>query len=71
MSRKDFVALAASLKAMRPHGENAHAPAKAKHVAAGRLEQWREMVKGMASFCAGQNSQFDRDRFFAAVGLND
>ncbi len=70
MSRKDFVALAARLKAMRPAGENTHASQKAKNVAAGRLDQWREMVKGMADFCQSQSERFDRERFLTACGLD-
>lgn len=71
MSNKHFQDLAGRLKAMRPSGENKHATAKSKHLAEGRLDQWRKMVKGMADFCANQNERFNRTRFLEAVGLDD
>lgn len=71
MSRKHFTDLASRLLSCKPHGENKHATARAKHIATGKMDQWREMVKEMASFCASQNSQFDRQRFLTACGLDD
>lgn len=68
MTKKQFEDLAARLRAMRPGDENKFASAKAKHIAAGKLEQWQEMVRGMADFCQAQNPRFSRGRFLSAVG---
>ncbi len=69
MSKKHFEALAQKLKNLKPSGENQFASPKAKHMALGKMEQWEEMVKGVADFCASQNDRFNREQFLAACGV--
>ncbi len=71
MSKKHFEALAARLHACKPGGENKYASTKAKHVAQGRMEQWRDMVRAVASVCGTFNGSFDRQRFLTACGMED
>jgi hypothetical protein len=70
MNRKLLNDLAARLLLCKPHSENKYATLKAKHIATDKMEQWREMVKEMASFCNAHNRNFDRDHFFTACGLD-
>jgi len=58
MSRKHFIALAAALKARRPVIE-----------ALASRQQWRLDVEAIADVCNDSNTNFDRERFLAACGV--
>lgn len=61
MSKKHFAELAARMRKIRNRiNDNKVA-----------LTVWAEMVKELASFCTNQNSNFDRDRFLSACGLEE
>jgi hypothetical protein len=61
MSRKHFKALAESLKAEKP-GENWNP---------NKRVQWELDVQAIANTCARFNSNFKRERFLAACGIED
>lgn len=56
MTKKDFIALAAKMQALKP---SSNAPAVMAH--------WKLTCEALADFCAGQNPRFDRSRWLAAV----
>lgn len=60
MTRRDFVAIAAALKSIKPQ---AGAPAEA-------VFMWRQAVMALCGHCAAVNSHFDGDRFRRACGLD-
>jgi hypothetical protein len=61
MSRKHFRALADALKAEKP-GDNWNP---------NKRVQWELDVKAIANTCAQFNSNFKRDRFLTACGVED
>lgn len=58
MTKKDYVVLAAGLKAEKP-GANWEA---------NKYIQWRLDVQAVAKVCQWDNPRFNRDRFYAACG---
>lgn len=60
MTKKHFVALAASLASTKPDA-NVDAP---EHYA-----QWLFDARAIADVCASTNARFDRARFLAACGV--
>ncbi len=69
MSRKNYVAMAAALKAARPRakcfeGCKVHAPTPAE------LATWHTCVMAAADVFALDNPRFDRERFAAACGYD-
>lgn len=69
MSKKHFNDLASRLSALKPTLASNGAKLSLRTHKQGRLNQWQDMVKEVASFCAAQNPRFDRDRFLAACGM--
>ena len=59
MTRKHFAAIAAELRRQRPD-----------HLGLQAQATWAEIVKGMADTLAQFNSDFKRDRFLTAAGLD-
>lgn len=59
MTRKDFEAIATALRAVKPSDTYPIHP----------LTTWADCVDEIGKVCAGQNSQFDRERFRAACGV--
>jgi len=66
MTRKDFQAIAKSLKDSRPDMTRT-SMAKAGRDSA--FVQWNITVDSFTDMCAAQNPNFDRDRFTAACGV--
>ena len=66
MTRKDFQAIAKSLKDSRPDMTRT-SMAKAGRDSA--FVQWNITVDNFTNMCAAQNPNFDRDRFTAACGV--
>lgn len=66
MTRKDFQAIAKSLKDSRPDMSRT-SMAKAGRDSA--YVQWTITVEKFTGMCAAQNPNFDRDRFLAACGI--
>ena len=67
MTRKDYVRLAAALKAARPE----HVPGgdwSAEQIATG---VWARTVDSVMGALADDNPRFDRQRFMAACGMAD
>lgn len=62
MSRKHFKDIAARLKDLKPDNK-LEAPGSA-------YELWVNTVKSMAILCGRYNNHFDRQRFYAACGLD-
>jgi len=62
MSKKDFIALADTLRGMEPI-----LPAGASEIGKARWDKWREMVDKLADFCREQNPQFKRDRWLGYI----
>lgn len=60
MSRKDYVAVAAAMKANQP----------APHWCANKHVQYGQDVNALANVFAAGNPRFDRARFLAACGIN-
>lgn len=65
MSKKDFVAIAAALRAAKPAASAG--PAVMEGAA---LLAWDTCCHAMASVCAGHNGRFDRARFLSACGAD-
>jgi hypothetical protein len=61
MTRKDYVLIAAALKAQQP----------APHWDANKRTQYELDCKAVASAFASDNSRFSRERFLAACGLGE
>ena len=62
MSKKDFIHLADVVKSYEPINlRQQDARASAEH------RMWETMRDGLASFCAGQNPRFMRDRWLAYI----
>lgn len=66
MTRKHFEALAAMLNSLKPVTMPKGATAEEF---LGMDTQWRKHVRAMANFCATHNGQFNKDRFYAACGM--
>lgn len=62
MTRKDYVALAAALKAAMPSGELAFHR---------EFKQWMHDCKHVADALQRDNARFDRERFLTACGIED
>jgi hypothetical protein len=59
MTKKDYVALAAALKATKPPS-NADAYAQ---------QQWRDCVQAVFEVCVKDNPDFHRGKFLTACGI--
>ena len=62
MTKKNFIALADTLKALEPINlKQKDARASAEH------RQWETTVQRLADFCAEQNPQFNRERWLGYI----
>ena len=67
MTKKDFQALADSLKRMKPRYVDGLTPEWESRLY-GQYQQWKTTVDEMCHFCRGQNGNFDSGRFKTACG---
>ena len=62
MTKKHFIALADTLKALEPINlKQKDVRASAEH------RQWEATVQRLADFCAAQNDQFNRERWLGYI----
>jgi hypothetical protein len=65
MTKKDYIALAAALKRMKP----ALGPTDSAKLHAVSLHQWSHDVVAIMEVCRGGNPKFDRNKFVTACGV--
>lgn len=67
MSKKDFIALADTLRFNQPVGATGGQSAFAEGYERGRLAHWNRTVEVLADFCQSQNHAFKRDRWLSYI----
>lgn len=56
MSKKHFIELADCLRDLKP-----------QRPSDGAMLQWKDMIDGLADFCAAQNPRFNRERWLGYI----
>lgn len=67
MTKQHFIALADTLKALRPDRGNRYAPRGVRTKGEAAFDQWQETIDALADFCASQNPHFNRDRWISYI----
>lgn len=69
MTRKDFVVVAAALKASHPGALHPAANIEARNAYNYACDQWRRTCRAVAGALVNTNARFDSERFLAACGV--
>jgi hypothetical protein len=70
MTKKQFIALAETIRGMKPNPKNTQEDSPMRDYVNGRLTEWEMMRDELANFCQAQNPDFNRKLWLDYIAGN-